>query len=111
MTAAGRLRPAKVLVVGAGVAGLAAIQTARNLGAIVRAFDTREATKEQIISLGGEYLKVDAQETGEGGGGYGWWRWTRNRRQTANLQARRCRPTLLPPSTRFSRSSAARWTS
>lgn len=58
MTAAGKIPPAKVLVIGAGVAGLSAIGTAKNLGAIVRAFDTRPATKEQIQSLGGEYLEV-----------------------------------------------------
>lgn len=70
MTAAGMLPPAKVLVIGAGVAGLAAVGAAKNLGAIVRAFDTREATKEQVESLGGEFLTVQIEESGEGAGGY-----------------------------------------
>lgn len=70
MTAAGMLPPAKVLIIGAGVAGLAAVGAAKGLGAIVRAFDTRAATKEQVESLGGEFLTVEIEETGEGGGGY-----------------------------------------
>jgi NAD(P) transhydrogenase subunit alpha len=70
MTAAGMLPPAKVLIIGAGVAGLAAVGAAKNLGAIVRAFDTRAATKEQVESLGGEFLTVELEESGEGGGGY-----------------------------------------
>ncbi len=70
MTAAGRLAPAKVLVIGAGVAGLAAVGAARSLGAVVRAFDTREACREQVQSLGGEYLTVEIEESGEGSGGY-----------------------------------------
>ncbi len=69
-TAAGRVPPAKVLVIGAGVAGLAAIAAARGLGAIVRAFDTREAVADQVKSLGAEFLEVDFEESGEGGGGY-----------------------------------------
>ncbi|MEM6572407.1 MAG: Re/Si-specific NAD(P)(+) transhydrogenase subunit alpha, partial [Planctomycetota bacterium] len=69
-TAAGKVPPAKVLVIGAGVAGLAAIGAARGLGAIVRAFDTRESVRDQIKSLGGEFLTVDIEESGEGGGGY-----------------------------------------
>ncbi len=69
-TAAGRVQPAKVLVIGAGVAGLAAIGAARGLGAIVRAFDTREAVKEQVESMGGEFLLLDFEESGEGAGGY-----------------------------------------
>ncbi len=71
MTAAGRVDPAKVLVIGGGVAGLSAIGTARGLGAIVRAFDTRLAVKEEVESLGGEFLMLDFEEEGEGGGGYG----------------------------------------
>jgi NAD(P) transhydrogenase subunit alpha len=59
ITAAGRVQPAKVLVIGAGVAGLAAIAAARGLGAIVRAFDTREAVREQVKSLGAEFLELD----------------------------------------------------
>jgi NAD(P) transhydrogenase subunit alpha len=71
MTAAGRVPPAKVLVIGAGVAGLAAIGAARGLGAIVRAFDTRAAVREQVKSMGAEFLEVTIEEEGEGGGGYG----------------------------------------
>ena len=70
MTAAGRVPPAKVLVIGAGVAGLAAIGAARGLGAIVRAFDTRSAVREQVQSMGAEFLEVQIAEEGEGGGGY-----------------------------------------
>ena len=69
-TAAGSVPPAKVLIIGAGVAGLAALAAARSLGAIVRAFDTRAAVKEQVESLGGEFLTIDIEEAGEGGGGY-----------------------------------------
>ncbi|MBX3275654.1 MAG: Re/Si-specific NAD(P)(+) transhydrogenase subunit alpha [Sandaracinaceae bacterium] len=69
-TAAGSLPPARVLVIGAGVAGLAAIAAARGLGAEVRAFDTRPATREQVESLGGKFLMLDFEESGEGGGGY-----------------------------------------
>lgn len=57
-TMAGNVPPAKVLVVGAGVAGLAAIQTAKNMGAIVRAFDVRAAAREQVESMGAEFLQV-----------------------------------------------------
>src|SRR5688500_6868313 len=71
MTAAGRVPPARVLVIGAGVAGLAAIGAARGLGAIVRAFDTRSAVKEQVKSMGAEFLEVTLEESGEGAGGYG----------------------------------------
>ena len=70
ITAAGRVPPAKVLVIGAGVAGLAAIGAARSLGAIVRAFDTRPQVKEQVESLGGEFLVLDFKEDGSGQGGY-----------------------------------------
>jgi len=56
MTAAGKLPPAKILVIGGGVAGLAAIATAKSMGAIVRGFDTRPAVKEQVKSLGAEFL-------------------------------------------------------
>ncbi len=69
-TAAGKVPPAKVLVIGAGVAGLAAIAAAKALGAIVRAFDVRPAVGEQIKSLGGEFLTVSIEESGDGGGGY-----------------------------------------
>jgi len=70
MTAAGKVPPAKVLVLGTGVAGLAAIQTAKNMGAIVRAFDVRPVTKEQVEAMGGQFLDVDFQEDGSGAGGY-----------------------------------------
>jgi len=71
MTAAGRLPPAKVLIIGGGVAGLSAIATARNLGAIVRCFDTRPAVKEQVESLGGEFLELGPPfKLEEGAGGY-----------------------------------------
>jgi NAD(P) transhydrogenase subunit alpha len=70
MTAAGKVPPAKVLVIGAGVAGLSAIGTARGLGAIVRAFDTRPAVKEQVESMGAEFLELSFQEDGTGQGGY-----------------------------------------
>jgi NAD(P) transhydrogenase len=70
ITAAGKVPPAKVLVIGGGVAGLSAIVTAKNMGAIVRAFDVREAAREQIESLGAEFLTVDVKESGDGAGGY-----------------------------------------
>lgn len=73
MTAAGKVPPAKILVIGAGVAGLSAIVTARNMGAIVRAFDTRLATKEQVKSCGAEFLEVRINGEvidGAGIGGY-----------------------------------------
>lgn len=71
MTAAGTLIPAKVLVLGAGVAGLQAIATAKRLGAIVSAYDVRPIAKEQVESLGASFLCVEAvQESGEGQGGY-----------------------------------------
>ena len=70
MTAAGKVNPAKVLVLGTGVAGLASIQTAKNMGAIVRAFDVRPVTKEQVEAMGGTFLTVDFKEDGSGAGGY-----------------------------------------
>ncbi len=70
ITAAGKMPPAKVLIIGAGVAGLAAIGAARALGAIVRAFDTRPAVREQVQSLGADFLEVTIEEAGDGGGGY-----------------------------------------
>ncbi|HSQ70849.1 MAG TPA: Re/Si-specific NAD(P)(+) transhydrogenase subunit alpha, partial [Rubrivivax sp.] len=70
VTAAGKIPPAKVFVAGAGVAGLAAIGTAANLGAIVRANDTRAEVADQVVSLGGEFVKVDYEEESSGGGGY-----------------------------------------
>merc|ERR1712012_25442 len=70
ITAAGKVPPAKVLVIGGGVAGLAAIGQAKNMGAIVRAFDVRPAVKEQVHSMGAEFLEVDIEESGETLGGY-----------------------------------------
>ncbi len=70
ITAAGKVDPAKVLVIGAGVAGLAAIGTAKSLGAIVRAFDTRPEVKEQIQSMDAEFLELNFEEDGTGQGGY-----------------------------------------
>src|SRR5205085_6438999 len=70
ITAAGRINPAKVLVIGAGVAGLSAIGAAKGLGAIVRAFDPRGACKDQVASMGADFLELDVKEEGEGKGGY-----------------------------------------
>ncbi len=70
VTAAGKIPPAKVFIAGAGVAGLSAVGTAANLGAIVRANDTRAEVADQVVSLGGEFVKVDYEEEGGGGGGY-----------------------------------------
>lgn len=69
-TAAGKINPAKVLVIGAGVAGLSAIGAARGLGAIVRAFDTRPEVGEQVRSVGAEFLELRVKEEAVGGGGY-----------------------------------------
>ncbi len=69
MTAAGTVPPAKVLVMGAGVAGLQAIATARRLGAVVRAYDVRAAAKEEVQSLGAKFVELDL-ETQDGAGGY-----------------------------------------
>jgi NAD(P) transhydrogenase subunit alpha len=70
VTAAGKIPPAKVMVIGAGVAGLAAVGAAKSLGAIVRAFDTRMEVKEQVESMGGQFLTVEIEEDGAGTGGY-----------------------------------------
>ncbi|KAJ5089087.1 hypothetical protein N7532_007771 [Penicillium argentinense] len=70
VTAAGKIPPSKMLVIGAGVAGLSAIASARRMGAIVRGFDTRPAVREQVQSLGAEFIEVDIQEDGAGQGGY-----------------------------------------
>ena len=69
-TAAGTIRPAKALILGAGVAGLQAIATARRLGAVVEAFDVRPAVKEQVESLGASFLEAEEEVTAEGEGGY-----------------------------------------
>lgn len=70
MTAAGTIRPAKVLIVGAGVAGLQAIATAKRMGAVVSAFDVRAAAKEQVESLGATFIQVDSKDNGETASGY-----------------------------------------
>ncbi len=70
MTAAGTVPPAKALVLGAGVAGLQAIATAKRLGAVVSAFDVRPAVKEQVMSLGAKFVEVKADENAETSGGY-----------------------------------------
>ena len=70
ITAAGKVPPAKVMVIGVGVAGLAAIGAAKSMGAIVRAFDTRPEVKEQVESMDAEFLMLDFKEEGSGTGGY-----------------------------------------
>jgi len=70
ITAAGKVPPAKVMIIGAGVAGLSALGTAGSLGAIVRAFDTRPEVKEQIESMGAEFLELDFEEEAGSGDGY-----------------------------------------
>ena len=70
MTAAGTVPPARVFVIGAGVAGLQAIATARRLGAVVSAYDVRTAVKEEIQSLGAKFVHIDMEAKGEGQGGY-----------------------------------------
>lgn len=70
ITAAGKVPPAKVMIIGAGVAGLAAIGAAGSLGAIVRAFDTRPEVKEQVQSMGAEFLELDFEEEAGSGDGY-----------------------------------------
>lgn len=70
ITAAGSIRPAKVLILGAGVAGLQAIATARRLGAMVEAFDTRSAAKEEVLSLGAKFIEIEGATEDTGAGGY-----------------------------------------
>lgn len=70
MTAAGTIRPSKVLILGAGVAGLQAIATARKLGAVVEAFDVRSAVKEEVQSLGGKFIEVEGAKDDASAGGY-----------------------------------------
>ncbi|HXJ22963.1 MAG TPA: Re/Si-specific NAD(P)(+) transhydrogenase subunit alpha [Polyangia bacterium] len=70
VTAAGRVKPAQVFIIGAGVAGLAAIAAAKALGAVVKAFDTRPAVREQVESLGAQFVEFKFDEAGEGAGGY-----------------------------------------
>jgi NAD(P) transhydrogenase subunit alpha len=81
-TAAGTIKPARMIALGAGVAGLQAIATARRLGAVVHGFDVRAAAREQVESLGAKFISVDADvDAGEGGGGYA-------REQSRDQQAR-----------------------
>ena len=70
MTSAGTVAPAKVLIIGAGVAGLQAIATAKRLGAVVSSFDVRSSTKEQVESLGAKFIEVKNNDSGETSGGY-----------------------------------------
>lgn len=70
ITSAGSIRPAKVLVIGAGVAGLQAIATSRKLGAVVEAFDVRQAAKEEVQSLGAKFVEVEGAQDDKGAGGY-----------------------------------------
>ena len=70
MTAAGTIKPAKIVIMGAGVAGLQALATARRLGAVVEVSDIRPAVKEQVQSLGGRFIELPMEESGEGSGGY-----------------------------------------
>ena len=70
MTAAGTIRPSKVLILGAGVAGLQAIATARKLGAVVEAFDVRSSVKEEVQSLGGKFIEVEGSKDDSNAGGY-----------------------------------------
>jgi NAD(P) transhydrogenase subunit alpha len=70
MTAAGSIKPAKLLILGAGVAGLQAIATARRLGAMVEVFDTRPAVKEEVVSLGAKFIEVDGAADASSAGGY-----------------------------------------
>ena len=70
MTAAGSIAPAKVLILGAGVAGLQAIATAKRLGAVVEVFDTRPAVKEEVMSLGAKFIEVDGAADASKAGGY-----------------------------------------
>jgi NAD(P) transhydrogenase subunit alpha len=70
MTAAGTIAPAKVLILGAGVAGLQAIATARRLGAVIEVFDTRPAVKEEVMSLGAKFIEVEGAADASKAGGY-----------------------------------------
>ena len=70
MTAAGSIKPAKLLILGAGVAGLQAIATAKRLGAVVEVFDTRPAVKEEVISLGAKFIEVEGAADASSAGGY-----------------------------------------
>jgi threonine dehydrogenase-like Zn-dependent dehydrogenase len=84
MTAAGTIAPARVLILGAGVAGLTAIGTARRLGAVVEAFDVRKVVKEQVESLGAKFVEVESAEDAQTAGGYA--------KETQRGRTRRSRP-------------------
>ncbi|MEM1108678.1 MAG: NAD(P) transhydrogenase subunit alpha [Planctomycetota bacterium] len=88
ITAAGTLSPARVLVVGVGVAGLQAIATAKRLGAIVEAYDVRPATKEQVLSLGARFIELPGSGAGETAGGYATEQSDEQRAQQAELMAK-----------------------
>src|SRR4051794_38921356 len=92
-TAAGTIKPAAVLVLGAGVAGLQAIATAKRLGAVVTAFDVRSVVKEQIESLGGRFLELDLEGDAEGEGGYA--------KELGEEQQQRQREALAEAATKF----------
>jgi H+-translocating NAD(P) transhydrogenase subunit alpha len=92
-TAAGTIKPATVLVLGAGVAGLQAIATARRLGAVVTAFDVRAAVREQVESLGARFLDLDLEADAEGAGGYA--------KELAEDQQRRQQSALADAISRF----------
>jgi NAD(P) transhydrogenase subunit alpha len=92
-TAAGTIKPASVLVLGAGVAGLQAIATAKRLGAVVTAFDVRAVVKEQVESLGARFLELDLEADGEGAGGYA--------KELAEEQQQRQREALADAAGRF----------
>jgi H+-translocating NAD(P) transhydrogenase subunit alpha len=91
VTAAGKVPPAKVLVVGAGVAGLAAIGTANSLGAIVRAFDARSEVGEQVESMGAEFLRIDVDDEGPSATGYAKEMGEDFNRKAAELYAEQCK--------------------
>jgi NAD(P) transhydrogenase subunit alpha len=92
-TAAGTITPSRVLVIGAGVAGLQAIATAKRLGAVVTAFDVRAVVKEQVESLGARFLELDLEADGEGAGGYA--------KELAEEQQQRQREALADAAGRF----------
>ena len=99
MTAAGTIAPARVLVLGAGVAGLQAIGTARRLGAVVEAFDVRKVVKEQVESLGAKFVEVESTEDAQTAGGYAKEvsEEYKKKQAEAHRAARRRRPTSSSP--------------
>lgn len=91
ITAAGKLPPAKVFIIGCGVAGLSAIGYCKSMGCQVRAFDTRPAAKEQAESLGAEFLMVSVEEDGSGSGGYAKEMSEAYKQAQADMTVRACR--------------------